>query len=107
MKKGIIKKVIPPTEWVNSMVAVEKKGGILIICIDPTDLKKAIMCPFCPIPTLEDATTKLNRAKYFSKMDARLSYWSRHRSSSYDDFQCHPWQILLQKNTIWDNISPR
>ena len=37
---GIIEKVDEPTEWVNSMVIVEKKTGELRICLDPKDLNK-------------------------------------------------------------------
>ena len=33
-KKGIIKRVTEPTEWISSAVAVEKKGK-LCLCIDP------------------------------------------------------------------------
>ncbi|KAK2702307.1 hypothetical protein QYM36_019081 [Artemia franciscana] len=92
------------------MVAVEKKDGNLRICIGPTDLNKAMTHPFYPIPTLEDATTNLHRDKYSSKMDAisgMLVTHSRHRKFPYDNLQRYPWQILLQKNAIWFNISPR
>ena len=37
---GIIKKVMEPTSWVNSMVVNEKKSGKLRICADPKDLNK-------------------------------------------------------------------
>ncbi|KAK2715714.1 hypothetical protein QYM36_010329 [Artemia franciscana] len=75
-EQGIIEKVSKPTDWVNSMVAVEKKDGSLRICIDPVDLNKSIRRPFYPIPSLEDVTSKLHGVKYLSKLDARLGYWS-------------------------------
>ena len=37
-KRGIIKKVTAPTEWISSMVIVAKPGKIRI-CLDPRDLK--------------------------------------------------------------------
>ncbi|KAK2720714.1 hypothetical protein QYM36_004563 [Artemia franciscana] len=51
----IIEKVEEPTEWVNSMVLVEKKDGDVRLCIDLVDLNKAIKRPHYPIPTFEDA----------------------------------------------------
>ncbi|KAK2711809.1 hypothetical protein QYM36_012813 [Artemia franciscana] len=75
-RDGIIEKVTEPTEWVNSMVMIEKKNGTVRLCIDPVDLNKCIKRPYYPIPTLEDVTAKLHGAKVFSKMDARSVYWS-------------------------------
>ncbi|KAK2705597.1 hypothetical protein QYM36_015850 [Artemia franciscana] len=69
-------KVSIPTDWVNLMVAVEKKDGSLRICIDPVDLNKSIRRPFYPIPSLEDVSSKLYGVKYLSKLDARSGYWS-------------------------------
>ncbi|KAK2701583.1 hypothetical protein QYM36_019776, partial [Artemia franciscana] len=75
-EQGIIEKVSKPTDWVNSMVAIEKKDGSLRICIDPVDLNKSIRRPFYPIPSLGDATSKLHGVKYLSKLDSRSGYWS-------------------------------
>jgi len=38
---GAIEKVDQPTEWINSIVIVEKPGGNLKICLDPKDLNRA------------------------------------------------------------------
>ncbi|KAK2717586.1 hypothetical protein QYM36_006382 [Artemia franciscana] len=58
------------------MVMVEKKDGSIRLCIDPVDLNKSIKRPHYPIPTLDDVTSKLHRAKVFTKLDARSGYWS-------------------------------
>lgn len=53
--KRLITKVSTPTEWVNSLVVVEKpQSNKLRICLDPKDLNKAILRlsypdPFCRI----------------------------------------------------------
>ena len=47
MKLGIIVPVQEPTDWVNSLVAVEKPDGTLRLCLDPRDLNKAIKRPHC------------------------------------------------------------
>ena len=76
-KQQIIARVTEPTEWVNSMVAAEKpRTGKLRVCLDPKDLNKAVKRPHYPLPTLDDITSKLAGACYFSVMDARLGYWA-------------------------------
>ncbi|XP_053570046.1 ankyrin repeat and SOCS box protein 4 isoform X1 [Bombina bombina] len=73
---GVLEKVDEPTEWVSSMVAVEKKNsGALRICIDPRDLNREIMRKHYSLPTLDDITHKLAHAKFFSVLDAQSGYW--------------------------------
>ena len=72
---GVIKKVEIPTDWVNSLVIVEKhKTKQLRICLDPRPLNKAIKREHFQLPTLEDITTRLAGAKLFSKLDAKNGY---------------------------------
>ena len=71
----IITTVTEPTYWVNSHVVVEKPNGKLCTCLDPKDLNAAIKRPHYPMPTLEDALSKMTGAKFFSKLDARSGYW--------------------------------
>ena len=77
LKLNIIARVTEPTEWVNSMVAVESKHtGKLRVCLDPQHLNKAILRPHYPMRTLEDILPRLSGAKYFTKLDARSGYWA-------------------------------
>ena len=39
---GVIEKVDQPTDWMNSIVLIEKHNGDLRICLDPKDLNCAI-----------------------------------------------------------------
>ena len=41
-KEGIIVKLEEPTEWVNSLVIVEKPNGDLRLCLDPRELNKVL-----------------------------------------------------------------
>ena len=51
----IIQKVTEPTDWVSSLVIVKKpNSNKLRICIDPTDLNKAIKRPRFHLPTIEE-----------------------------------------------------
>lgn len=75
-KIGVIEKVSKPTEWVNSMVLVEKSQSKLRVCLDPTDLNKCIKRPYYPMRTLDDVLPSLNDSKFFTKLDARSGYWA-------------------------------
>ncbi|CAC5395221.1 unnamed protein product [Mytilus coruscus] len=74
--KEVIRKVDEPTDWVNSLVVVEKpKTGKLRICLDPRNLNKAIKREHFALPTIEAITTRLTGAKYLSKLDCNNGYW--------------------------------
>lgn len=73
---GLVKKVTEPSEWLSSMVVVEKKNtGAICICIDPLDLNKVIMREHYKLPTIEDIVHKLVGATVFSVLDNHLGYW--------------------------------
>ena len=72
----MIRKVDEPTDWVNSLVVLEKpKSNKLCICLDPRPLNKAIRREHFQLPNLEDITTRLSGAHVFSKLDANHGYW--------------------------------
>lgn len=72
----VIEKVSEPTEWVNSVVLVEKPDGSLRVCLDPKPLNKAIVCSKYQLPTIEDIRSHLVGSNYFSKLDASTAFWS-------------------------------
>ena len=73
--KEVITKVDTPSDWVNSLVIVEKPDGTLRICLDPRELNKSIKREHYQIPTLEDIQAKLNGANYFTSLDCSAGYW--------------------------------
>ena len=72
---NVIEKITEPTDWVSSMVVVEKANGSLRICLDPKDLNKAIKREYYHMPTAEDIFGEMKGAKFFTKMDASNAYW--------------------------------
>ncbi|XP_060073561.1 uncharacterized protein K02A2.6-like [Ylistrum balloti] len=75
-KNGVVRKVDEPTDWVSSIVLVEKpKSGKLRVCLDPRNLNKAIKREHFELPTIEDITTRMSGAKIFTKLDANSGYW--------------------------------
>ena len=58
--------MITPTPWISSMVIVKKKSGKIRICLDPKDLNESIERENSPLSTIEEISTKLNKAKVFT-----------------------------------------
>lgn len=56
-KLGVIEKQKGPTDWVSSMVVVEKSDESLRICMDPKDLNKAIKREHFAMPTPDEDST--------------------------------------------------
>ncbi|KAJ3650090.1 hypothetical protein Zmor_021798 [Zophobas morio] len=75
-RQDIIVREFGPTEWVNSLVIVDKPDGDFRICIDPTDLNKAIKREHFTIPTYVDIISKLKDAKVFSVLDTNKGFWN-------------------------------
>ena len=74
VKMGIITPVHEPTDWVNSLVVVEKPNGKLRICLDPKDLNKAIKRHHVHLPTTEEILASMSNARLFTKLDASNAY---------------------------------
>ena len=75
-RDGILAKVTEPTPWVSSMVVVKKKDKDKVrICIDPSDLNKAIQREHFPMNSIDDIATRLCGSKYFTTLDANKGYF--------------------------------
>ncbi|XP_021340039.1 uncharacterized protein LOC110441256 [Mizuhopecten yessoensis] len=58
-RDGIIEKVDQPTDWVSSLVVVEKPSGKLRVCLDPRYLDVAIKREHYQLPTFEDIVSRI------------------------------------------------
>ena len=72
---NVNEKVDYPTDWVNSIVLVEKGDGSIRIGLDPKDLNKAIKCEFTQLLTPEEIMSMTDGATRFSKIDTSSEYW--------------------------------
>ena len=70
VKLEVIEPVEGPSDWVSSLVIVEKPNGKLRICLDPKDLNRAIKRHHLKLPTAEEIFANMKDAKYFTKLDA-------------------------------------
>ena len=50
----VVTAVNEPTDWVSSMVCVDKPDKTLRICLDPKNLNRAIKRPYYNLPTTEE-----------------------------------------------------
>ncbi|GBM97684.1 Uncharacterized protein K02A2.6 [Araneus ventricosus] len=72
---GIVSPVNKPTEWVNSLVIVEKPNGKLRICLDPRNLNKAIKREHYVIPSVDEIISRLEGKQCFSVLDLKEGFW--------------------------------
>ncbi|GBL99711.1 Uncharacterized protein K02A2.6 [Araneus ventricosus] len=72
---GIVSPVNKPTEWLNSLVIVEKTNGKLRICLDPRNLNKAIKREHYVIPSVDEIISRLEGKQCFSVLDLKEGFW--------------------------------
>lgn len=71
--EGHIRKVEKPTEWVSSMT-VAVRGEKVRICLDPSDLNKAIQREHYPMKTIDEIAAEIPGATVFSTLDAKNGF---------------------------------
>jgi hypothetical protein len=65
---------IDASPWISNLVIVRKTDKSLRICVDLTNVNKAVIPEVYPLPTLEELTSKLAGATVFSKLDMKWGY---------------------------------
>ena len=75
VNEGVITPVTDATDWVSSMVVVQKPNGQIRLCLDPKDLNVAIRREYYPMPTIEEVNTRLNKARFFTVLDTNNGFW--------------------------------
>ena len=79
LQAGMLKPVHQATPWINSFVLVEGKYKLgklkLKICLDPTNLNKAIVHEPCHFKTPEDDAHLFAEACIITACDLRKGFW--------------------------------
>ena len=79
LKAGVLKPVHQAIPWINSFVLVEGKdkvGNLMLrICLDPTNLNKAIVCEPYHFRTPEDIAHSLAEACVMTACNCKKGYW--------------------------------
>ena len=72
----VIAQVTEPTRSVNNLVVMEEKDkNKLWVCLDPSDLNKAILRQHYFIPSTDKVLCKLAGKKIFIVLDKKDGYW--------------------------------
>ena len=90
-QQGFIKKISEPTEWVNSLVIIEKVNGKIRLRIDPKALTKPIESNLFQLPTKEEILSEFAGSQCFMKKNAAASFHHvklDECSSKNDNLQC-------------------
>ena len=72
---GVIVRQEEATDWVNSMVVVQKPNGAVRLCIDPRDLNVAMKRSHHPMKTVDEVASRLEGANTFSILNAKNGFW--------------------------------
>ena len=87
LQAGVLKPVTESTPWVNSFVLVESKDKAgnhkLRICLDPTNLNKAIIREPYHFETPEDIAHLITRACTLTVLDCCKGYWHQQLDEQY------------------------
>ena len=86
--EGVITPMTDATDWVSSMVVVQKPNGQIRLCLDPKDLNVAIRREYSPMPTIEEVSTRLSKARFFTVLDANNGFWQISLDDRYSMLTC-------------------
>lgn len=75
LEQNVISPVTVPTEWCSGMVCVYHPSGKVRICVDLTQLNKAVKREVHPMPSVDESLLKLGQGKVFTKLDANSGFW--------------------------------
>ena len=75
-KKGVIEKVIGPTDWCSAISFVRKPNGKIRSVVDLVQLNKYVKRPTHPFPSPRDIVASIDKnSKCFAVFDAANGYW--------------------------------
>ena len=97
LDKMVSQQIIAPTDchtdWISSIVPVQKEDGSLRLCLDPGDLNKALKRDPYHMRSIDEVSPELHGAKYFTLLDAKTGFWhiKLDEESSYLTTFNTPW----------------
>ena len=91
-RRGIITEQVEPTPWVSSVTFPRKPNGDVRVCLDPSNLNKAIIREHHKPMTVEEIAHELARATVYTKADALKAFLQihlTHEASLLTTFNSH------------------
>ena len=113
LKVGIIKPIHEATPWINSFMLVEvkdKSGNLkLHICLDPTNLNKAVIREPYHFKTPEDITHLVADSCVMTVCDCKKVYWHQELDEAsiqnWEDSDILSCPLVLQSQGMSSNES--
>ena len=75
LQQGVISPVTVPTAWCSRLVPVPKPNGNVRLCVDLTQLNKAVQREIHQMPSADESLAKLGKSRFFTKLDANSGFW--------------------------------
>ena len=118
LKAGVLKPIHEATPWINSIVLVEGTNTQgkpkLRICLDPTNLNKAIIREPYHFKTPEDISHLLADSTVMTVLDCRKGYWHQelYEASSYlttfnTEFGRYQYTVMPFGTTVASDVFQR
>ena len=96
IEEEIITEQVEPTPWVSSVTFPRKPNGDIRVCLDPSNLIKAIIREHHKPMTVEEIAHKLAGATVYTKADALKAFLQIHLS--------HEASLLTTFNSHWGRL---
>ena len=100
VRDGVLKQ-IDDVDWVSNIIVAHKFNGAILICVDLTNVNKAIVPDWYPLPSIDELAEFFAGSRVFSKIDLlwsdlQVKYHksSRHLTSMITPFGFYEWQRL-------------
>ena len=115
LKAGVLKPVQKATPWINSFVLIkdtDKQGKPkLCICLDPTNLNKAIIREPYQFKTPDNITHLIANSNVMTVLDCKKGYWHQEldEASSYlttfnTEFGRYQYTVMLFGTTVASDV---
>ena len=96
IEEEIITEQVEPTPWVSSVTFPRKPNGEVRVCLDPSNLNKAIIREHHKPMTVEEIAHKLAGVMVYTKADALKAFLQIHLT--------HEASLLMTFNSHWDGF---
>ena len=110
IEEEIITEQVEPTPWVSSVTFLRKPNGEVRVCLDPSNLNKAIIREHHKPMTVEEIAHELAGATVYTKarcLEGISSDTSYARGFPLDDVQLSPGTASILKDAFWGQNEPR
>ena len=110
IEEEIITEQVEPTPWVSSVTFPRKPNGEVRVCLDPSNLNKAIIREHHKPMTVEEIAHELAGATVYTKADALKAFLQihlTHEASLLTTFNSHRGRASILTDAFWSQNEPR